>query len=602
MSDARYVVGIDLGTTNCAVAYVDTEAGGDAIESLPIPQVVAAGEADALPTLPSFLLLPGPHDVKAGALALPWRDDPGFAVGAFARDRGAELPHRLVASAKSWLCNTEVDLTEPILPWRTAAAARAAQAGDDGDDGDGERVSPVQAAARYLEHIRAAWDAAHPDAPLAEQDVLLTVPASFDALAADLTVSAAKQAGLAAVTLLEEPQAAFYAWLAATGDAWRDRLAPGDVVLVCDVGGGTTDFSLIEVADDGGALSLERIAVGDHILLGGDNMDLALAHVLAKRLQDGGKTLSAGQRAALAHACRRAKEQLLGDGGPDTAPIAILGSGSKLIGGTLRTELSRADIEAMVLEGFFPAVERDAAPAQRRRQGLAELGLPYAADAGITRHLAQFLARHDRAPTAILFNGGVMQSGALRNRIADIAGRWYGSTAVAALTGTDLDLAVGRGAAYYGLVRRGAGVRIRGGLARTYYVGIETATPAIPGFEPPVNGLCVVPFGLEEGSTVDIPSQELALVVGQTAEFRFFASSARQSDAPGAVVEVGQSELVELAPVSARLDAGADHDAGERVPVTLSANVTEIGTLELWCVARDGSGRWKLSYSVREGS
>jgi hypothetical protein len=256
----------------------------------------------------------------------------------------------------------------------------------------------------------------------------------------------------------------------------------------------------------------------------------------------------------------------------------------------------------MVLEGFFPAVERDAAPAQRRRQGLAELGLPYAADAGITRHLAQFLARHDRAPTAILFNGGVMQSGALRNRIADIAGRWYGSTAVAALTGTDLDLAVGRGAAYYGLVRRGAGVRIRGGLARTYYVGIETATPAIPGFEPPVNGLCVVPFGLEEGSTVDIPSQELALVVGQTAEFRFFASSARQSDAPGAVVEVGQSELVELAPVSARLDAGADHDAGERVPVTLSANVTEIGTLELWCVARDGSGRWKLSYSVREGS
>ncbi|RMH41681.1 MAG: Hsp70 family protein [Deltaproteobacteria bacterium] len=592
MAGARYVVGIDLGTTNCAVAYVDTKQGGD-IRPLPIPQVVAPGEVEPRPTLPSFLLLPGPHEVQRGALALPWRDDPGWCVGAFARDRGAELPHRLVASAKSWLCNAEVDLTEPILPWRSQAAR-------DEDDGDGgERVSPIEAAARYLGHIRAAWDHAFPDAPLAEQDVLVTVPASFDAVATDLTARAARHAGLGDVTLLEEPQAAFYAWLAASGDSWRERLHAGDVVLVVDIGGGTTDFSLIAVADDGGALALERVAVGDHILLGGDNIDLALAHLVAQRLGDKGRTLSAKQRGALVHACRRAKEQLLADGGPDAVPIAVLGGGSKLIGGTLRAELTRADVDVLVVDGFFPPAALGDAPRERTRMGLGEVGLPYAADPAITRHLAHFLARHDRRPTAILFNGGVMQSGRLRARVTEIASGWFGGDPLPALAGTDLDLAVAHGAAYYGLVRRGDGVRIRGGLGRTYYIGIETAMPAIPGFEPPVHALCVAPFGLEEGSRVDLPDERFALVVGEPAEFRFFASTSRTDDRPGQVVEV-DGDIVELAPIRTRLDPGDGHDAGARVPVSLSANVTELGALELWCVARDGSGRWKLEYNVRE--
>jgi len=595
MSEARFVVGVDLGTTNCAVAYVDT-AAGDEIQALPLPQVVAAGEVASLPSLPSFLLLPGPHDVQAGALALPWADDAHTAVGTFARDRGAELPHRLVASAKSWLCNPEADLTEPILPWRPKTT-------DEPDDETGERISPVDAAARYLAHIREAWDAAFPGTPLAEQDVLLTVPASFDAVAGDLTVLAARRAGLPQVTLLEEPQAAFYSWLSAGGDAWREQLSPGDVVLVCDVGGGTTDFSLIEVTDDAGSLALERIAVGDHILLGGDNMDLALAYTLAARLEQQGKKLSTKQRAALAHACRRAKEQLLAPNAPDTAPIAILGGGSKLIGGTLRTELTRADIEAVVVEGFLPEVGFDAVPKQRRRMGLGELGLDYAADAGITRHLAHFLARHERKPTAILFNGGVMQSATLRERVAGIVGTWCagaGAGGIPALSGTDLDLAVAHGSAYYGLVRRGKGIRIRGGTARSYYIGIETATPAIPGFEPPVNAMCVVPFGLDEGAGVDLPSDELGLVVGEDAEFRFFASSNRADDRPGAIIEADGDDIVEIAPIHTVLEAGANHDAGERVPVTLAAKVTEMGTLELWCVARDSSGKLKLSYSVRD--
>jgi molecular chaperone DnaK (HSP70) len=599
VSSPRYVVGIDLGTTNCAVAYVDTKRDDAVITPFALPQVVAPGEVDSLPTLPSFLLLPGKLDVAEGALALPWARERTYAAGAFARDRGAELPHRLVASAKSWLCISEVDLTEPILPWRGPASAAADNAQADEDDG-AERISPVDAAARYLEHIRDAWQQQFAEAPLPEQEILLTVPASFDAVARELTVQAARRAGLERVTLLEEPQAAFYSWLAASGERWRKILHPGDVVLVCDVGGGTTDFSLIEVTDEDGSLVLERVAVGDHILLGGDNMDLALGHLLATRLEEDGKKLSAKQRAALVHACRRGKEQLLSDPELAAVPIAVLGGGSKLIGGTRKTELTRADTDAVVLQGFCPQVGLDATPKTRRQVGLSALGLPYAADAGITRHLAQFLARHHRQPTAVLFNGGVMQSAALRDRLSATVSSWYGGTELSPLAGTDLNLAVAHGAAYYGLVRGGKGVRIRGGLARSYYIGVDSAAPAIPGFEPPVSALCLVPAGLEEGSSVNLPQETFALIVGEVAEFPFFASTQRKEDVPGTMIEVDANETAELGPLKTRLDAGAEYAAGQRVPVALSANITEVGTLELWCEARKGTGRWKLEYSVRD--
>jgi hypothetical protein len=592
----RYIVGIDLGTTNCAVSYVDLEQDDGAIHMLAIPQVVGAGEVEERPGLPSFALMPSEHEVSREAMALPWASAPDSTVGTLARERGAELPHRLVSSAKSWLCYPGVDRKAPILPWRGPQAEEIEE--------ETGRISPVEASARYLRHIRDAWRHQIGEAyPLEEQDLFLTVPASFDAAARELTAEAAQAAGLGSITLLEEPQAAFYSWLASLGEAWRERLKPGDVALVCDIGGGTTDFSLIEAVDDGeGNLALERIAVGDHILLGGDNMDLALAHRLAQRLTEQGKKLKPMQQRALVHACRRAKEQLLSAGGPEAMPISLLGSGSKLIGGTIRTELSREDVEVLLVDGFFPQVGSDAVPQKRRAVGLRELGLPYASDPGITRHLAEFLAKHGRRPTAILWNGGVMKGDVLRERVAQVLAAWHGGGAIRSLDGTDLDLAVAHGAAYYGLVRRGRGIRIRGGTARSYYIGVESAAPAIPGFEPPVVGVCVAPFGMEEGSRVELPEEELGLVIGEKAVFRFFASSTRQDDPPGKVVEVSDDDdaLVELDSVEAELAPVEGRGAGDLVPVTLSSHVTEVGILELWCVEKGGAGRWKLEYSVRD--
>ncbi len=581
------VLGIDLGTTNSAVAAASDDRPATA---QPIAQVVGPGEVAERPTLPSFLLLPSEHEVAPAQLQLPWSGPMRYAVGTFARERGAELPHRLVSSAKSWLCNPAIDRTAQVLPFRGAQREL-----DDAMQG-GERVSPVNASARYLAHMRAAWDDAHPDAPADEHDVLVTVPASFDPVARELTLVAAREAGFEHVTLLEEPQAAFYAYLAARGDAWRKDLAPGDVVLVCDIGGGTTDFSLIEVRDDGGALALERIAVGDHILLGGDNMDLALA-ALAQRAID--RQLDALQQRALVHACRGAKELLLGAAAPASVPVSILGRGSKLIGGTVKATIERSAAEALLVDGFFPVVGADAKAERRRTGGLRELGLPYAHDPAVTRHLAEFLGRFDRMPTAVLFNGGVMKADKLRARVVELLRVWARRD-ITVLAGADLDLAVALGAAHYGRVRHGKGIRIRGGTARAYYIGIESAMPAIPGFAPPVKALCVAPQGLEEGSTVALPDDELGLVVGEMSTFRFFAAATRADDTAGALVDADALGIVELDPVEKLVAAEGERSAGQLVPVRLEAHVTEVGTLELWCVARDGHGRWKLEYSVRE--
>lgn len=581
------IIGIDLGTTNSALAVASEH---EPAQSLGVTQVIGPGEIAERPTLPSFLLLPAETEVPSAQLQLPWSGPLRYAVGTFARERGAELPHRLVSSAKSWLCNPSIDRTAQVLPFRGAQREL-----DEAMQG-GERVSPVNASARYMAHLRAAWDESHPDEPADEQEVLVTVPASFDPVARELTVVAAREAGFEKITLLEEPQAAFYAYLAARGDQWRKDLKPGDIVLVCDVGGGTTDFSLIEVADDGGSLSLERIAVGDHILLGGDNMDLALSAIVQRDL---GKQLDPLQQRALVYACRRAKEQLLGADAPASVPVAILGRGSKLIGGTVKADVKRETAEALLVDGFFPKVAADAKAERRRAVGLREMGLPYAQDPAVTRHLAEFIGRFGKMPTAVLFNGGVMKADRLRARIVGLLSEWAGRD-VKVLVGADLDLAVALGAAHYGAVRRGKGVRIRGGTARAYYIGIESAMPAIPGFSPPVKALCVAPQGLEEGSTVELPDDELGLVVGETSTFRFFAAATRKEDTAGALVDADEEGVVELDPVEKLVAAEGDRKPGDMVPVRLEAHVTEVGTLELWCVARDGHGRWKLEYSVRE--
>jgi hypothetical protein len=603
---ARYSVGIDLGTTNSALAEVDLaiEPAGPG-EPLPgalaleVPQIVAPGEVVARPLLPSFVYLPSPVEAPKGAFDLPWGSSGDSVVGQFARDRGALVPGRLVSSAKSWLSHPGVDRRGQLLP--------------PGADPQVPRVSPVEASARILRHMRAAWDALHAEEGhrLADQAVTLTVPASFDAVARELTVQAAAEAGLPQLTLLEEPQAALYAWVQAAGETWRKSVRPGDVILVVDVGGGTSDFSLIAVEEEDGRLSLSRLAVGEHILLGGDNVDLALAHLVQERLRGEGRKLDAWQFAALTHACRQAKEhpELQSKG---VVPLAIPGRGSGLVGGTIRTELSWRELRNVV-EGFFPEAGIDAAPATQRRIGLTTLGLPYAQDPGVTRHLAAFLRRAGGAPkapgatfihpTAILFNGGVFKDEALRERVASVVERWVtaeGGPRLKRLVSGSLDLAVAEGAAYSGLARRGRGIRIRGGTARAYYVGVESAAPAVPGYAPPLRAVCLAPFGMEEGSAVEVPALEVGAVVGERTSFRFFASSSRRDDQPGTVVE-DVEELSELPPIEAELPA-RDGSAGDVLPVGLRASATEVGTLALELVARDpahAGAAWKLEFSVR---
>ena len=585
--DPRYSVGIDLGTTNSSVAEVDLaiEPAGPG-EPLPapipleVPQMVARQEMAARQLLPSFIYLPPPHE-ELGE----------FIVGTYARERGGQVPGRLVSSSKSWLSHPGVDRRSQLLPV--------------GADASTPRISPLDAAARILGQIRAGWEEAHAHEGLSlgDQAVTLTVPASFDAVARELTVQAAAQAGLANLTLLEEPQAALYAWVEAAGDEWRKHVRPGDVILVVDVGGGTSDFSLISVGEDEGRLALTRLAVGDHILLGGDNVDLALAHVVSEKLRSQGTKLDSWQLAALAHACRNAKET-------GTSSLSIPGRGSGLVGGTIRAEITKEELRRTV-DAFFPDVDVAAAPATQRRTGLTTLGLPYAQDPAVTRHLAAFLRRGSGTlarrpgatflhPTAILFNGGVFKDASLQERVASLVDRWVrgeGGAQLKLLRSASLDLAVALGASYSGLARRGRGIRIRGGTARAYYVGVEAATPAVPGFAPPVRAVCLAPFGMEEGSTVDLPQLEVGAVVGDTASFRFFASNARRDDAPGAVVEE-VDDLDELPPIETTLPA-ADGSAGEVLPVHLRSHVTEVGTLELHLVSPAGRA-WKLEFSVRQ--
>ncbi len=584
----KFVVGIDLGTTNSVVSFVEAEAEEPAIELFEIPQLIAAGTVENRTSLPSFLFLPTEAEISGKTLALPWDKKRDFAVGHYAKQRGAEVPDRVISSAKSWLSHNGVDRTEAILPW--------------GSEADIAKLSPVEVAARYLSHIREAWDAAHRSDPLDAQDVLLTVPASFDEVARDLTLRAAQEAGLPNVTLLEEPQAAFYAWIDANGESWRDAVEVGDRILVCDVGGGTTDLSMIAVGDSDGAIALERVAVGDHILLGGDNMDLALAYRVSARLAEKGTKLDAWQFRGLTQSCRDAKEKLLAESAADSVPVTILGRGSKVIGGSLRFDITRKEADAALLDGFFPKATIDEALADQQRSGLQELGLPYASDPAVTRHIAHFLRQHaddsaNTAPTAVLFNGGVMDAPRLRARTTEVIDSWSDQP-LRDLAGGDPHYAVARGAAYYGLARRGRGVRIRGGTARSFYIGIETAMPAVPGMRPPIKALCVVPQGLEEGSDVELPAREFGLAVGQAVEFRFLSSSTRRDDEVGAIVETWtDDEMAETSPVTANLE-WSGHE-GTTVPIHLEARVNELGVLELWCVGRDDDKRWKLEFNVR---
>ena len=600
---AQFVIGIDLGTTNSVLAYSALNEAQPQVLLLPIPQLVAANTIESRSMLPSFLYQCTHEESAAGSFALPWNKDATFAVGYGARSLSAEFPDRTVGAAKSWLGHSKIDRHQPILPWHAPDDVR--------------KFSPVTASQRYLEHLVAAWHQAFPDAPFAEQNVVLTVPASFDASARELTREAALAAGLPDnFVLLEEPQAATYAWLNAVGDRWRKLLKVGDRMLVCDIGGGTTDLTLVEVAEENGELTLQRAAVGNHLLVGGDNMDLALAHSVAQLFEGKGLTLDPWQSVSLWHSCRNAKESLLSESGPDSHTISVPGRGSRLIGGLVSVHVERAQATDLLLNGFFPDAQLSDRPARARASGFREIGLPWEADTGITRHLAAFLNQSlaGNSLTHVLFNGGVFKASALRSRLLSQLQSWFPGSPPKVVDGSeDLDFSVARGACFYGWTKLRGGVRIRGGTARSYYIGIETAGLAIPGAGRPLKALCVVPNGMEEGTEVDVPSDPIGLIVGESARFRFFSSANRRTDQPGDLLprwspeELSETDSLEATlPVAANADGGAANADGgaatedDYVPVKFHSRITELGVLELWCVHESDDKRWKLEFSVRD--
>jgi len=610
MERTRLVVGVDLGTTNTALAYVDRQTGKQArtVRDLELPQLTDPGVVRPLPTLPSAVWVRGAHELSSEQVALPW--DPQGAsptvVGALARARGAlGASDRIVTSAKSWLCHPGVDRKGKILPW--------------GAPDEVQKRSPVDVQALILGHVRAAWDAvmAKDDErkQLARADLVVTLPASFDEVARELTVEAARQAGLPDALFIEEPTAALYAWIAAHERDWPEKLKPGETILVADVGGGTTDFSLIHVVagakaldpekpDDDAALeppSFERVAVGEHLLLGGDNMDLALARTVEQRIN---RRLEAREWHGVVQACRDAKEKLL-SGAAEKVQIAVAGRGSKLIGATLRAELGRAEVEAALLEGFFPRVAQDESLA-RRTAGLAELGLPFEAEPAVTRHLRRFLGKHGAGPGPlaggetsrqlahvdhVLFNGGVFKTKTLRDRVLEVVASWQPGRPPRELEATDLDLAVARGAAYYGLVRRGKGTRIKSGAGRAYYVEVGGAQRT---------ALCLVPRGAEEGAVTTIGEPALEVRANAPVAFPFLSSTTR-SDAPGALVKIdpGKDDLEELAPLHTVLRAGKATQRLRTLPVELVSRYTELGTLEVWLQEKNGERRFRLELDTR---
>ncbi|MCS6977914.1 MAG: hsp70 family protein [Gemmatales bacterium] len=605
----NYLVGIDLGTTNSALAYVDLKRSGPLrLCALGILQLVGLNDVAPRYLLPSFLYLPGAHDLPAGACALPWDPDRNYVVGEFARQHGSRVPGRLATSAKSWLCHAGVDRQAPLLPW--------------GAPPDVPRLSPVEVSTRYLRHLAEAWNhtlaAGKSEQMLEKQQIVLTVPASFDDVARTLTLEAARKAGFENVVLLEEPQAAFYSWMAVSrgvlleGPAASEEpsrqaakaLEPGMICLVVDVGGGTTDFSLIRAEEQEGDIGFVRLAVGDHLLLGGDNMDLALARFVESKLPRAG-SLDAATLGQLVQACRAAKETLLGPHPPSEYTVTVMGRGRAVIGGALHARLTPEEVRGVIEEGFFPQVPATAEPRRSGRTGLHELGLPYVQDPAITSHLAAFLREHEetrnRPPDAILFNGGVFQPRRLRERLVQVMRTWYagreGGWNPLVLASPSLDLAVAWGAAYFAWLRHTGGRRIGGGLARSYYIGV--APPSETEDRSRLNVVCVVPQHLEEGSEIILDEPHLELALGQPVTFPLFTSTVRGKDRAGELLHLEPRQLLRLPPLHTVL-RGGKRSGTKSVPVKLAARLTEIGTLELSCLARNSDNRWRLEFNTRD--
>ena len=598
---SKYVVSIDLGTTNTVMAYA--QAGSAEIRLFDIEQLTAPGEIGAAALLPSLRFHPAQGELADGDLQLPWRQDDvaglsQVVVGRLARKLGAQVPGRVVASAKSWLSHPQVDRMAPILPW--------------GAEADVAKVSPVAASASYLAHLRGAWNARFPAHPLETQQIVLTIPASFDEGARALTLEAARMAGLPGLRLLEEPQAAFYDWLFRQRATLAADLAETRLVLVCDVGGGTTDFSLIKVEMADGQPQISRIGVGNHLILGGDNMDLALAHLVESRLAASGtaERLSSSRLSQLAERCRAAKEQLLAADAPERATVTLLGSGARLIGGTRSVDLTRDEVSALVVDGFFPLNESQE-PARRGRGAIVEFGLPYASDAAITRHLASFLMQHASAargalglpadhagipvPDTLLLNGGVFRADALARRLEAVLAQWRGA-ALRVLHNDNPDVAVARGGAAYALGQSGLAPVIGGGSARSYFLLLDDEARA----DKPRRAVCILPRGSAENREILLADRGFALRLGRPVRFHL-ASSISDAAAPqaGELVELQPGDYVQLPPIATVLRDSSAAGARKEIPVRLATSLSEVGTLEVHCVSSADAQRWLLEFQLR---
>ncbi len=598
--DKRFVVGIDLGTTNCAVSFVDLSVEADpsgtrSIKIFHVPQLTGAGEFSRLPVLPSFCYIPGDYDVSGEAIQHPWKKKEDKFAGAFARDHGSKIPSRLVSSAKSWLCHARADREAKILPWGSEGVAK---------------ISPVAATAQYLSHIKRAWNHTFKDEDLflENQFVVLTVPASFDEAAREYTVTAAKMAGLGkGITLLEEPLAAFYAWLTNHEKDWQNYVKPDDLILVCDVGGGTTDFTLITLRESEGSPRFERVAVGDHLILGGDNIDLALANHIESGFKTD-QTLTPDRWKTLCHKTREAKEKILGQG-HTSVRITLKGEGRSLISGTLAGDLTKENLEAILTRGFFPEVASETVPRKPAAKAIAEFGLPYEQEPAITKHIGWFLEKHrdeirslldkEPMPDLILFNGGSLKPELLQGRTRASIRRWFGSEdpqLPAVLDNPDLDLSVALGAAYYGLVKQGSGVRVGSGSPRSYYLGV--ATPEGIKTDSDQSVVCVVERGLDEGSLINLPKMRFEVLTNRPVSFDMFSSSYRSGDRAGDLVRVDDT-LTPMTPMHTVIKFGKKGEK-KNIPVTVEPRYTEMGTLSMWCNSSVSSHKWQLQFQLRE--
>lgn len=603
MKENSSIIGIDLGTTNCTLAYTQMRKGeliSPHIEQFPISQILQAGVQGVHHSLPSFIYYPLQEELSTQTTVIEWDLNRDYSIGTFARERGGEMPSRLITSAKSWLCHNGIDRRQKLLPLESEEIEN--------------KISPLEACANILRHLKEAWNYAMPYQGFNDQQILITVPASFDPSARQLVQEAAELAEFPEIILLEEPQAAFYAWLYTHQNNWREKLKVGDSILVVDIGGGTTDFSLISIEEENGNLSIKRQAVGSHLLLGGDNMDLALAYFTKQKLEDQGHTIDSWQLQGLIHQCRKAKELLLSEKSPNSVDITILGRGSKLIGSTLTTSLTQNEVLKIVVDGFIPLVEPEERSPAEQVMGIQQIGLPYVKDPRISCQLAKFLSMTGDSeadvmsrfivPTFVLFNGGTMKASELRQKLIQLLNKWarkLDKPLLQELEGADFDYAVSKGAVYYGLARKGNAIRIRSGTSRSYFVGVEEATPAVPGISPSLRAICIAPFGMEEGEEHELPQQEFALVVGEPSSFRFFCHTTSKlsnglEPLPGTIVRNWKQELTELHPIETVLNK-SDGD-GKTVRIKLKSKVTELGMLELWCIAPD-QRKWKLEFDIR---